>query len=147
MCKHCYVKRSIENFFHPSDENQEEENDTCNRYAERSAKKWKATKKIKKAKQEALDSNINSDELDIGTSTSFDNIVPNDSNFTSDNGNITISNDPGTITLNVSNNSGTIISNDSGTIIDVSNITTDSFDNIISNNSEYITYNENEHDV
>ncbi|CAG8819586.1 24639_t:CDS:2 [Dentiscutata erythropus] len=121
MCKRCYIKRSIENFFRPSDENQEEENDTY--------------------------SNINSDELGIGTSTSFSNIVPNDSNFTFDNSNITISNDPGTIALNVSNNSSTIISNNSGTIIDVSNITTDSFDNITSNNSGYITYNENEHDV
>ncbi|CAG8613465.1 2272_t:CDS:2, partial [Dentiscutata heterogama] len=91
--------------------------------------------------------NINSDELGIDTSTSFGNIVPNDFNFTSDNGNITISNDPGTIALNVFNNSGTIISNDSGTIIDVSNITTDSFDDITSNNSGYITYNENEYDV
>ncbi|CAG8819693.1 17728_t:CDS:1, partial [Dentiscutata erythropus] len=56
---------SIENFFRPSDENQKEENDTCNRCAKRSTEKWKATKKIKKAKQEALDSNINSDELGI----------------------------------------------------------------------------------
>ncbi|CAG8697685.1 5244_t:CDS:1, partial [Dentiscutata heterogama] len=84
------------------------------------------------------------------TSASFGNIALNDSNIICDIFNTNISNNSGTIALDIFNNSSTISSdifNDSDNNVSVSDTTINDFDNIISINSGSITYNKSKNNI